>query len=172
MRALRIATLPIAIFSLVGGLASTTVAAPTDADHEIAPVAGTLVVHQLPGGTFDVDDRVFQFRDYVMAGSTHRLSDSRLNGYLSSEWNWDVQASGDRPIPAWGSISIDGESGSWSGAFTGIRPSDFEPVDVRAVLFGDGAYDGMCATLDIAALELARGDTWLLDGIVHPFDMG
>ena len=103
--------------------------------------------------------------------SAHHLSDSRLDGYLLSEWNWDVQASGDRPIPAWGTISIGGENGSWSGAFSGIRQSDFEPVDVRAVLFGDGAYDGMCATLDISALELARSDTWVLDGIVHPVDM-
>jgi len=172
MRALRIATLPIAIFTLVGGLASTTIAAPTDTDHDISPVAGTLAVHQLPGGTFAVDDRVFQYRDYAMAGSTHYLSDSRLDGDLSSAWNWDVQASGDRPIPAWGTISIDGEDGTWSGQFSGIRQRDFEPVDVRAVLFGDGAYDGLCATLDISAPDLARSDTWVLDGIVHPVDMG
>lgn len=172
MRALRIAILPIAILSLLGGTTAAAMAAPADMDSQIAPVAGTLAVHQLPGGTFDVDDRVFQYREYPVAGSTHHVSDSRLNGYMLSEWNWDVQASGDQPVPAWGTISIDGDNGTWSGDFSGIQPSDFEPIGVRAVLFGDGAYDGLCATLDITALELARGDTWVVDGIVHPLDMG
>jgi len=171
MRALRIAILPIAIVLLLGGTTMAVMAAPADADRQIAPVTGTLAVHQLPGGTFDVDDRIFQYRLYPVAGSTQHVSDPRLNGYLLSEWNWDVQASGDKPVPAWGTISIDGDDGNWSGDFTGIRPSDFEPVGVRAVLFGDGAYDGLCATLDITALGLARGDTWVVDGIVHPFDM-
>jgi hypothetical protein len=57
-------------------------------------VAGTLEIHQLPGGTFTVEDRVFQYREYVMAGSSHHVSDPSLNGYLVADWNWDVQASG------------------------------------------------------------------------------
>jgi len=148
-----------------------TVAAPASMDREIAPVTGTLAVQQLPGGTFDVEDRVFQYRDYPRAGSTGRVSDPRLDGYLHSEWNWDVQASGDRPVPAWGTIAIDGDGGTWSGDFTGIRHGDHQPIAVRAMLFGDGAYDGLCATLDITALKLAAGDTWVVDGIVHPLDM-
>jgi hypothetical protein len=68
-------------------------------------------------------------------------------------------------------MTIKGDDGSWSGEFSAIRESDFQPIDIRAVLFGEGGYDGMCATLDITALELARGDTWTIDGIVHPVDM-
>jgi len=74
-------------------------------------------------------------------------------------------------MPAWGTITIESDTGSWSGDFTGIRPSYFEPIGIRAVLFGEGDYDGLCATLDITALQMARGDTWVLDGIVHPADM-
>ena len=168
MRALRIATLLTAVLFLLGG---STFVAGAETDRSIGPVAGTLAVHQLPGGRFDVEDRVFQYRDYAVAGSAHHISDPRLSGYLLSEWNWDVQSSGDVPIPAWGTMAIEGADGSWKGDFTGIRPSDFSPIGIRAVLFGEGDYEGLCATLDITALELASGDTWVLNGIVHPLDM-
>jgi len=171
MRAPRTATTLLAVLSLLGGTTMAAVAGTTDRDHSIGSVAGTFTVHQLPGGTFDVDNRVFQYREFPVGGSVHHLSDSRLNGDLLSEWNWDVQSSGDQPVPAWGNMTIDGVGGSWSGDFTGIRPSFFEPIGIRAVLFGEGDYDGLCATLDITALQMARGDTWMLNGIVHPADM-
>ena len=134
-------------------------------------VAGTLDVHRLPGGTFDVDDRVFQYRDYAVAGSGRHVSDPRLAGDLVSEWNWDVEASGGQPVPSWGQITIQDEEGSWQGDFTGIRPTDFKPIEVRVHLFGDGAYEGLCATLDITVGDLAMDDTWIMDGIVHPASM-
>jgi hypothetical protein len=170
MRAVRIAGLLFVILSLIGGTAVAAIAATPDTEHSIVPVAGRLTVQQLPGGTFDVEDRVFQYREFPVAGSSHLVSDSRLSGYMLSEWNWDVQASGNQPVPAWGTMTIKGDDGSWTGEFTAIQSSGFQPIDVRAVLFGDGGYDGMCATLDITALELARGDTWTIDGIVHPVD--
>jgi hypothetical protein len=171
MRALRITTLLVVMLSLLGGASAAVLATTDEVDHSITAVAGKLDVHQLPGGTFDVEDRVFQYREYPVAGSTHHVSDPRLSGYLLSEWNWDVQSSGDRPVPAWGRIVINGEDGTWSGDFCGIRQSDFEPIGIRAVLYGDGAYEGLCATLDITALQLALGDTWAITGIVHPVDM-
>ena len=172
MRAVRIATLWLVVLSLIGGTTVAAFADTSDTDRSIVPVAGMLTVHQLPGGTFDVEDRVFQYREFPVAGPSHMVSDSRLSGYMLSEWNWDVQASGGQPIPAWGTMTIKADDGSWNGDFTAIRQSGFQPVDIRAVLYGDGGYDGMCATLDITALELARGDTWTIDGIVHPVDMG
>ncbi len=171
MRVLRIATFLVAMLSLLGGTSGAVLATTDDVDHSIRAVAGSLDVHQLTGGTFDVQDRVFQYRAYPVAGSTHHVSDPRLSGYLLSEWNWDVQSSGDRPVPAWGSIVINGDAGDWAGDFSGIRESDFEPIGIRAVLYGDGAYEGLCATLDITALQLARADTWVISGIVHPVDM-
>ena len=171
MRALRTVISLLAVLSLIGGSTMAALATPADEDRSIKPVAGTLAVHQLPGGTFDVEDRVFQYRDYPVAGSTHHVNDARLAGYLLSEWNWDVQSSGDRPVPAWGTITIDGPDGAWVGDFAGVRENDFEPIDIRALLMGQGAYDGLCVTLDIIALELARGDTWVIDGIVRPVDM-
>jgi hypothetical protein len=171
MRVLRVVTLLLATLSLLAGSAVAASATTEETDHSITAVAGRLDVHQLPGGAFEVEDRVFHYRAYPVAGSTHHVSDPRLSGYLLSEWNWDVQASGDRPVPAWGSMVIAGQDGSWSGDFTAIRESDFEPIGIRAVLFGEGAYEGLCATLDITALQLARGDTWAIAGIVHPLDM-
>ena len=170
MRAVRIATLLIVVLSLIGGMTAAAFAAAPDSDRSIGQVTGRLSVQQLPGGTFDVENRVFQYREFPVAGSSHLVTDSRLSGYLFSEWNWDVQSSGGEPVPAWGTMTIKGDDGSWSGDFSAIRESDFQPVDIRAVLFGEGGYDGMCATLDITALELARGDTWTIDGIVHPVD--
>ena len=171
MRALRIATFLIAVLSLLGGSTMAAMAATAETDGPIGPVVGSYTVQPMPGGTFEVDDRVFQYRDFQVGGSAHHLSDPRLRGDLLSEWNWDVLSAGDQPVPAWGTITIAGDDGTWSGDFSGIRPSYFEPVGIRAVLYGDGAYEGLCATLDITALQMARGDTWLLDGIVHPVDV-
>ncbi len=131
MRALRVITPLLMVFSLLAGTNATVLASPAEPAAPIRPVAGTLDVHQLPGGTFAVEDRVFQYRQYVMAGPATHFSDPILGGYLLADWNWDVQASGDRPVPAWGQITIAGEDGSWSGSFSGIRASDFQPLDVR-----------------------------------------
>ena len=171
MRALRIATLLLAVLSLLGGSTMATMAVNPSTEDPIGPVVGSFAVNELPGGSFNVEDRVFQYRDFLVGGSEHHMSDPRLRGDLVSEWNWDVQSSGNKPMPAWGTITIESDTGSWSGDFTGIRPSYFEPIGIRAVLFGEGDYDGLCATLDITALQMARGDTWVLDGIVHPVDM-
>lgn len=171
MRALRIATMLLSVLALSVGSAVAAAATDQASDITITPVAGTLTVHQLPGGTFDVENRIFQYRDFPLAGSSDQMTDTRLDGDLLSEWSWDVQASGDRPVPAWGTITIHGEDGSWSGDFTGIRKRESQPLGMRALLFGEGAYEGMCATLDIAALDPASGGTWVVDGIIHPVDM-
>ncbi len=170
MRAPRIISSLLLVLCLIAAPAAGAVAA-TDTPGAIARVAGMLDVHRLPGGTFDVEDRVFQYRGYPMAGSGVHVSDPRLAGYILSDWNWDVQASGDQPIPAWGSITIAAADGNWQGDFTGIRQSDFQPVGLRAMLFGDGAYEGLCATLDISSVGLAQAGTWVLDGVVHPVMM-
>jgi hypothetical protein len=170
MRIRGIMAASLAALLLVASTSAVTATSPTSPEA-IRGVAGTLDVHPLPGGVFDVQDRVFQYRSFPVAGSAHYLSDSRLAGYLMSDWNWDVQASGGRPIPAWGTIEIAAHDGSWSGSFTGIRSSDFQPVDVRAMLFGEGAYEGLCATLDITVIGLAEYGTWVVDGVVHPVEM-
>ena len=171
MRTLRTATLLLA--SLVLVLGSTAVAATKDEEtvSPIVPVTGSLDVEWLPGGTFDVQDRVFQYRDYAVGGSTGHLSDPRLAGYLTADWSWDVFASGDQPMPAWGTLTIAAGDGVWEGTFTGIRQDDLGIVDVRAFLFGSGPYEGLCATLDIQATEMAGPATWLVDGVVHPVPM-
>lgn len=170
MRALRIATSLLAVLSLMGGTIAISAVAAAEPNEPIRQVAGSLDVHRLPGGTFDVEDRIFRYRDYSVAGSGHSISDPRLAGYLVSDWNWDILASGGQPVPAWGDITIDGADGTWQGSFSGIRDSDFKPVGIRAMLFGDGAYEGLCATLDITTIGLAEDSTWILDGVVHPVD--
>jgi hypothetical protein len=170
MRALRIATLVLAVLSLIGGTPAMAIAT-TEPAPPIQQVNAVIDVYPLPGGTFDVDNRVFQYREYPVAGSLRRVDDPRLFGEFTSDWNWDVRASGDQPVPAWGTMKIDTADGTWEGAFTGIRPTDYEPVGVRALLFGDGAYEGLCATLDISALGLAQDATWVIDGVVHPDPM-
>ena len=172
MRTLRTVTLFLAVLPLALG---STVAALATSDGEtysaITPVTGSLGVARLPGGTFDVQDRVFQFRDYPVAGSTLGLSDPRLAGDIESDWNWDVLASGDQPKPAWGTMRIAAGEGMWEGTFTGIQRGDREPVGVRAFLFGSGPFEGLCATLDIAATGMSGPNTWVVDGVIHPVPM-
>ena len=171
MRALRTVTLFLAVMALAVG--STVVAAATSEEtvSPIVPVTGSLSVARLPGGTFDVQDRVFQYRDFPVAGTTTGLSDARLAGDLVSNWSWDVHALGDVPKPAWGTMTIAAQDGTWEGTFTGIQRGDREPVGVRAFLFGTGPYEGLCATLDIAADDMSGPSTWIVDGVIHPLPM-
>jgi hypothetical protein len=68
-------------------------------------------------------------------------------------------------------MTIDAADGSWDGTFTGIRHGDLDDVAVRAFLFGTGSFEGLCATLDIAASDMAGPSTWIVDGVVHPVPM-
>lgn len=174
MRTLRTATLILTTLALAAGSATMVLAKEGKTDGAVDPithVTGSLDVDWLPGGTFDVQDRVFQYRDYAVGGSTGHLSDARLVGYLTADWSWDVAASGDQPMPAWGTLTIAAGDGRWEGTFTGIRHGDFDIVGVRAFLFGSGPYEGLCATLDIEATEMAGPATWVVDGVVHPVPM-
>ena len=171
MRTLRMASFSLVILSLVIGSSIGATATTEEPLSPISHVTGSLEVDQLPGGTFAVQDRVFQYRDYAMNASGARISDPRLAGRVLSDWNWDVHASGALPVPAWGTMSISTADGSWEGTFTGIKRGDVEPMGVRAFLLGEGDYEGLCATLDIAATRLPYGDSWVLDGIIHPVDM-
>jgi hypothetical protein len=171
MRTLRTTALVLAILSLLFGSSVAMVAETPDTTQPVGHVSGSFDVQQLPGGSFTVDDRVFQYRDYPLSGSVWRLSDPRLRGFVISDWNWDVQASGNQPVPAWGSMTISADDGTWEGTFTGVRYGDFQPVEVRAFLIGEGAYDGLCATLDITATGMAGGETWIVDGAIQPLPM-
>ena len=146
--------------------ASVTLADATDTTERLGRVAGSLRLHQLPGGTFTVDAGVLQYRNYPAAGTLWRVNDQRVAGFILSDWNWDVHAGGGRPAPAWGTMTISADYGTWEGTFSGIRRSDFEPVDLRASLLGEGAYDGLVATLDITATGMSGDETWIVDGVV------
>jgi len=100
MRTLRTAALVLAVVSLLFGSSIATVAQSTDTTQRVGQVSGSFDVQQLPGGSFTVDDRVFQYRDYPLSGSVWRVSDPRLRGFVISDWNWDVQASGGQPVPS------------------------------------------------------------------------
>ncbi len=170
MRTRRVAAILLAAATLVLGSLLTAVAKDADVSP-ILPVTGTLEVAWQPGGTFDVQDRVFQYRDYLVGGPSDGLSDPRLAGQVEADWSWDVHASGDQPIPAWGTMTINAGDGAWEGTFTGIRHDDLDDVAVRAFLFGSGSYEGLCATLDITASDMAGPSTWIVDGVVHPLPM-
>jgi hypothetical protein len=176
MRTRSILSLFLVIPLLVAGSAVAVVAtgdspvATGDSPYALRTVGGALDVQPLPGGTFDVQDRVFRYREFPVSGAAI-LNDPRLNGDLTAEWNWDVYARGGQPIPSWGTITIEGDAGSWRGDFTGIRVGDFQPVSVRTMLIGEGAHDGLCATLDIAAGGMAQNATWTVNGVVHPIDI-
>jgi hypothetical protein len=117
-------------------------------------------------GSFSVVESIHQYRDIPVTGSQVITDDVRLSGRLDATFNYDVQASGTEPVPAWGTLSVD--DGVWVGTFTGIRDRDFEPFGVRAFLVGTGPYEGLCAVLDIEA----GTESWAIDGVIHPLPMG
>jgi hypothetical protein len=171
MRTLRTAVLALAVLSLLLGSSIAAIAQTTDTTQRIGHVSGSFDIQQLVGGSFAVDDGVFQYRDYSLGGPMWRVSDPRLRGFVNSDWNWDVEASGGQPVPAWGTMTISADDGAWEGTFTGVRYADFQPVDVRAFLSGEGTYDGLCATLDITATGMRARETWIVDGVIQPLPM-
>lgn len=139
-----------------------------EAGPAVSHVAGSLEVRLLPGGTFDVEDRVYQYRHFPMGGSLWHVSDHRLAGHVLSDWSWDVEAHGGEPVPSWGTITITRADGGWEGSFSGIQYRDFEPVAVHADLIGSGDYEGLHAMLDILATGTVGRETWMIDGVVQP----
>ncbi|MFV2063099.1 MAG: hypothetical protein ACC726_06235 [Chloroflexota bacterium] len=169
MRALRIALVVLVVLAVSIGSAVAAVGSSPEDQPSLNHVTGSLIVDpQTSGGTFHIQDRVFQYRDYPIAGSELTFSDPRLDGELRSNWNWDIHSSGSQPVPSWGTMRISADENAWEGTFTGIRSADGQPFVVRAILFGQGAYDGLSATLDISASGTAAGDTWTVDGVIHP----
>lgn len=190
MRALRVA--PCIGFLLTLALGASVVAeTPVYEVERLLPmqhVNGSMLLDPAESlGDFSVDGRIFQHRGVPVTGAPLVMDDPRLSGRLESTWNWDVHASGTSPVAAWGVMRIDTpslatinwhgddkavvevgfEEGAWVGDFTGIRRADGEPFAVRAFLLGEGAYEGLCATLDIEA----GSEAWLADGVIHPVPM-
>ena len=187
MRAPR--TAPILGFALALALAApaaaTTPAYEGEALFPMQQVTGSMVLGPSQGlGDFAVEDRIWQFRAVPRSAAPLATNDLRINGSLDSTWNYDIHPSGQMPVPAWGemriavpafaglelhdlAIGVDLGEGAWVGDFTGIRYADHEPFNVRAFLMGEGAYEGLCATLDIEAGDQA----WMVDGVIHPVDM-
>ena len=167
MQTLRAVTVVWATLSLLVGPAGVTAGQEDETRSMASHVAGSLEVRMLPGGSFDVQDRVFQYRHYPMSGRLWEVSDSRLAGYIMSDWSWDVSAHGGDPKPAWGTIAIAADDGGWTGDFTGVQYRDFEPVALHASLVGEGANEGLNATLDILSTGLSGDETWMLDGVIQ-----
>jgi hypothetical protein len=168
MRVNRTPRLVVATLALVLGASAATVAASPDEQH--LAVDGVLGAVELDPptsfGAFAVVDEMYQHRGIPVTGDQIFANDARLMGSLAATMNFDIDRSGQQPVPAWGSMSID--DGAWSGTFTGIRREDFEPFEVRAFLVGSGEYDGLCAVLDITA----GNASWAIDGVIHPLPMG
>lgn len=141
-------------------------------------------------GDFSVDGAVLEFRSVPVTGAMLAMDDPRLAGELDSSWNYDILRSGDQPVPAWGTMRIEVpattvpvpagrgdvvpavlptrvDGGAWEGTFNAIRQADGQPFMVRAFLFGEGEFEGLCATLDIQA----GAHTWTIDGVIHQVPM-
>ena len=67
--------LPLGLSLLLGMVlaASVTLADATDTTESLGRVAGSLRLHQLPGGTFTVDAGVLRYRNYPAAGTLWRV---------------------------------------------------------------------------------------------------
>lgn len=167
MPTLRAVTVVWATLSLLVGSAGVTAGQEDETRSMTGHVAGSLEVRMLPGGSFDVRDRVFQYRHYPLSGRLWQVSDSRLAGYIMSDWSWDVSAHGGDSKPAWGTIAITADDGGWTGHFTGVQYHDFEPVALHVLLVGEGANEGLNATLDILSTGLLGDETWMLDGVIQ-----
>lgn len=168
MLAMRTARFVAATLALT--LATSTVAVAAAPADQMPPVHGVVGAVELDAptsfGTFAVVEGIHQHRDIPVTGRDILTDDGRLNGRLDATFNYDVDRSGQEPVPAWGTLTID--DGAWTGTFTGLRRSDFEPFEINAFLVGTGEYDGLCAVLEISA----NPTYWAIDGVVHPLPMG
>ncbi len=167
MLAIRTARFVAATLALILGTSVMAVAA-TQTD-EAPPVSGVVGAIELDApaslGTFAVVDGTYQHRGIPVTGQAISANDARLMGPLDATLNYDVYRSGQEPVPAWGTMTID--DGAWTGTFTGMRRHDFEPFEVDAFLVGTGEYEGLCAVLDISA----GPESWSIDGVIHPLPM-
>ena len=168
MLAIRTARFVAAALALT--LATSAVAVAATQGDEARPVHGVVgaveLDHPTSLGTFSVVDGTYQHRGIPVTGEQIFADDARLLGRLDATFNFDVHRSGQEPVPAWGTMSID--DGAWVGTFTGMRRHDFEPFEVDAFLVGTGEYEGLCAVLDITA----GPQSWAIDGVIHPLPMG
>ena len=186
MRATRTAAVVAVALALFVGVAVAAATPVYEAETlPVSGITGTATLQTPPSlGDFSVDQGVFEYRSVPIVSSWLVTGDGRLNGLIDSTWNWDVHGSGSQPVPAWGTMRIDvpavstfdgkghrtisySEEGAWNGTFTAIRRGDLEPFMTRAFLFGEGAYEGLCATLDIEA----GADAWTIDGVIHQVPM-
>jgi len=172
MRTIRTASIALVALALLLGSVVAATGSSLETQLPISQVTGTLTVEpQMPGGSWEVQDRIFQYRDFPISATGLTFSDPRLDGELQSNWNWDIHGSGSQPVPSWGTMRITTDENAWEGTFTGIKHGDGAPVAIRAFLIGEGLYDGLCATLDLSANGTATGDTWMVDGVIHPDPM-
>jgi hypothetical protein len=175
---MRMSPIAAAVALVLALLSGSATAGDTLADQSVpGPVQGVTGGVTIDLGTslgdFSVSDGVFEYRAVPKTGSA-TADDPRLVGRLESIWNWDVLRDGTQPVPAWGTMRITpepvaGADGAWTGTFTAIRQHDFEPFRTHAFLIGEGAYDGLCAILEIAA---EPGAEWALEGVVHRLPAG
>ncbi|MGD8487050.1 MAG: hypothetical protein PVG27_12135 [Chloroflexota bacterium] len=84
-----------------------------------------------------------EFECFDRANCEERMSDPRVNGVHTPTMIREIDVPGANGFVAWGSLTIPGPDGDWTGPFFAMAGWDFSPVGrMVRVLEGTGAYEG------------------------------
>ncbi|MDA8201776.1 MAG: hypothetical protein M0Z49_03270 [Chloroflexi bacterium] len=121
--------------------AATWTAAPTPVPTPSpVVVTGSNTVDVTEPGTDTTVGGVEQIRGMVLAGPT-RNSDPRVSGPATVHVNIDIRP--DQSADLWGTATIAGPDGTWTGPFAGFVEAGYTTHRMAAVMRGTGAYAGL-----------------------------
>ncbi len=115
--------------------APTPVPAPSP-----VPVTGTNTVGVSDSGSDVMAGDVEQIRGMILSGPTLN-SDARVSGPATVHVNIDIRP--DQSADLWGTATIEGPDGTWTGPFTGFVEAGYTTHRMTAVMRGAGAYEGL-----------------------------
>jgi len=101
-----------------------------------------------------VTDGILHIRDAQQLWHND-ASDPRLAGDATITFNVNFHLASDPVIfgygPQWGTVQIQNEGGSWSGAWVGMRTRQGHTF-IHGVMKGEGGYDGLYSSINLVKL--------------------
>jgi hypothetical protein len=154
MRAIRMITTGLASMALLAG---ATLGAAAQSPEAMAPAWVTGQVFygtQRTAPTDTTEDGVTHKRGESYVDQRWDISDPRLSGMAVAAWNSDVYELPDSAgvsLVAVGTYEIVNDEGTWVGGYTstGQGADDSLGMLETVTLTGSGAYEGLCAVLNL-----------------------
>ncbi len=129
------------------------------------PVTGASSCSVEANGSDTIDGDIEEIRGLVLACRTG-ASDSRVVGDMAVRTSIDIRP--DRSADMWGTASIAGPDGNWSGAWTGLVEKGYAIHRMAALLEGSGAYEGLQYRFTQTGNASGSSSDYELSGVIEP----